>query len=788
MKGNGMRTWFRGAKTLASGFFRKHGQMGAQAPVSTFLISVGFVAVIFFAIISWMWWWFPYHLFSDEVYDIVAVNAPQSFIDYNQYMQTSRDLTSKEYGSRTDLISNFDNIIRFNYTYDGYGATRFIYKENHALYDFVTFGKWMRENNAYLTVVFPEDFDGKVNARVKDHNLEKPDILTYYRTNSLEYTSMKEDFIDIYLQGYQDYLREKNGWAYANVNDSEIRDDPMDYTGKFSGRNFMLDSLGRSFVPLLMFIVILYAAMSAGTNVIAGQKELGTFTGILMTPVPRSAIIAGNLAGVTLKALIPVIFITAPLFLIRYYRTYAVIPAIIIHLIILAVFIAAITLLISVINDTVVSAQTAFLPVFLILVSVCVTCIQNSMEREDFYLSFPVYGQFYGIGDALAGTVSVRGILISSLSTLLLALIVIIIAERLLHNERYTVSIDPVTAKEIRQARSGKRSAIETANRLTDNIVFFIREILYPLAVIGAFQLIAIVPVAVAYMRRADYSQYISDLKDISSVEQVIRKTFEVITIFMGDPLFLVLMTLAYFFMIAACIIHAKRVFKKNTFTEAFERCGLPLKGPGKIAKEYLLGLIAGFIMMSAVCLILTVSGQIKISGFGIGSSAVKLFFINLIMWFPQGASEELLFRGYMIPRIESRYKRAVAVFFSSLLFSVFHSLNMGYTPLASVNLFLIAVLFALIYIKTGSIWMTSAIHTMWNLSQGNIYGLQVSGNEAHAAIINTAYAADAKDIITGGAFGPEGGLAVTAVTAVCMMIVILLIANSRDFTRNKNA
>ena len=143
MKGNGMRTWFRGAKTLASGFFRKHGQMGAQAPVSTFLISVGFVAVIFFAIISWMWWWFPYHLFSDEVYDIVAVNAPQSFIDYNQYMQTSRDLTSKEYGSRTDLFSNFDNIIRFNYTYDGYGATRFIYKENHALYDFVTFGKWM---------------------------------------------------------------------------------------------------------------------------------------------------------------------------------------------------------------------------------------------------------------------------------------------------------------------------------------------------------------------------------------------------------------------------------------------------------------------------------------------------------------------------------------------------------------------------------------------------------------------------------------------------------------------
>ena len=195
--------------------------------------------------------------------------------------------------------------------------------------------------------------------------------------------------------------------------------------------------------------------MSAGTNVIAGQKERGTFTGILMTPTPRSAIIAGNLAGVTMKTLIPVTIITAPLFLIPYYRNNSIIFAIVTHLLIMTVFIASVTLLISVINDSVVYAQTSFLPVFLILVAVCVTCIQNSMEREDFYLYLPVYGQFYGIGDALAGTVDAAGITGSSLSTLLLAVIISFISEKLLHNERYTVSIDPVTAREIRQARSG---------------------------------------------------------------------------------------------------------------------------------------------------------------------------------------------------------------------------------------------------------------------------------------------------------------------------------------------
>lgn len=788
MNGTNFRSWFRGAKTLASGFFKKHGQMGAQAPVSTFLICIGLVAVVFLALISWMWWWFPYHLFSDEVYNVVVVNAPDSFIDYNRYMQKSRDRKSRDYGSRTDLFTNFDNIVSFKYTYDGYGSSRFFYKENNALYDFVTFGKWMREQKAYLTVVFPEGFDEKISARTKDASSEKPEILTYYRTNSLEYTYMKKDFIDEYLKGYQDYIRAKHGWVYAGTVDSQIRDDPMDLSARSSGRNYVFDILGRSFIPLLMFIVILYSAMSAGTNVISGQKELGTFTGILMTPVPRSAIIAGNLAGVSLKTLIPVTIISAPVFLIPYYRTYSNIGAVIIHLIILTVFISSVTILISVINDSVVSAQTSFLPVFLIFVSVCVTCIQNSMGREDFYLYLPVYGQFYGIGDALSGNANAGGIISTSLATLILAVIVVLISERLLHSERYTVSIDPVTAKEIRQARSGKYTVFQIADKITDNTVFFCREIIYPLAVIGIFQLFAVIPVVIAYMRRAEYSQYIADLQNVTEVSQVLNKTFEVIAIFMGNPVFLALMTIAYMLIIAVCIIHTKRVFHKKTFSEALRTCGLPVKKRGRIVREYLSGLLAGFIMMSCVCLILKLSGQIEFKGFGLGKEYLPLFLINLVMWFPQGASEELLFRGYMIPRIGSRYKKAVAVFFSCIMFSVFHSLNMGFTPLASVNLFLIALLFALIYIKTGSIWMTSAIHTMWNLCQGNIYGLQVSGTESHAAVINTSYLSGAKDIITGGTFGPEGGLAVTAVTSVCLIIVIILLANSRDLTRNKDA
>jgi hypothetical protein len=140
------------------------------------------------------------------------------------------------------------------------------------------------------------------------------------------------------------------------------------------------------------------------------------------------------------------------------------------------------------------------------------------------------------------------------------------------------------------------------------------------------------------------------------------------------------------------------------------------------------------------------------------------------------------MFRGYMLPVLKKRTGKIWSFIISSLLFSLFHSMNVGYTPLASINLFLIALFFALISYRSGSIWITCGAHTAWNFCQGNLYGLQVSGSDLSAAICDTRYTKGAKAIITGGSFGPEGGLAVTAV--IVPLLIILLIAVIRD--RNK--
>ena len=486
--------------------------------------------------------------------------------------------------------------------------------------------------------------------------------------------------------------------------------------------------------------------------------------------------------GVVLKSIIPatIIALLAAIFIGEF--ALDTVLVIFLYIIILEIFIASITIMISVINDTVVSAQTAFLPIFLILVAVCVTCIQSVSDRADFYMYLPVYGQFYGIGDALTGTITPAGLLVSSLATIFLTAIITFVTIKLLSSEKYTVSIDTVTAKEIKASLDGSGGTLlDTLNRITDNFSYFIAELFYPLFVLSFYQFLAMLPVVVAYMRKPEYSKFIQDLANVGTIENIMNKTFEVLGIFLADPLFLALMNLGYLAIIFTYFLHAGRVWKIKGLKNKIGAVGYPLTDKKHIAKHYGLGFVFGFLMMTSVVLIMLATGQISFSGFNLKLSGIGVFILNLLMWVPQGASEELMFRGYMIPAFKRRFPTAIGVLVSSLVFSAFHSLNSGYTPLASVNLVLIAVLFALIYLYTGDIWMTSAMHTAWNLTQGNIYGLQVSGNNAAHSVVLTNYSSDASSLITGGAFGPEGGLAVTAVTCVCLIIItVLLIVKSR--------
>jgi membrane protease YdiL (CAAX protease family) len=97
------------------------------------------------------------------------------------------------------------------------------------------------------------------------------------------------------------------------------------------------------------------------------------------------------------------------------------------------------------------------------------------------------------------------------------------------------------------------------------------------------------------------------------------------------------------------------------------------------------------------------------------------------------------------------------------------HSSNSGIGMLPYINLILAGILFAYMYLKSGNLWMCIGYHITWNYFQGYVYGFKVSGMKTYG-ILSTSY--HSGNILNGGAFGPEGGLFVTAVMLAGLLFV----------------
>ena len=74
----------------------------------------------------------------------------------------------------------------------------------------------------------------------------------------------------------------------------------------------------------------------------------------------------------------------------------------------------------------------------------------------------------------------------------------------------------------------------------------------------------------------------------------------------------------------------------------------------------------------------------------------------------------------------------------------------------ALLGLFLSGLFLAYAYIRTRQLWLPIGLHLGWNFFEGSIFGFPVSGQYFYQVIRQTV---SGPDLITGGAFGPEGGL-----------------------------
>jgi len=194
---------------------------------------------------------------------------------------------------------------------------------------------------------------------------------------------------------------------------------------------------------------------------------------------------------------------------------------------------------------------------------------------------------------------------------------------------------------------------------------------------------------------------------------------------------------------------------------------------PERWLAKYLGGLGFGFLMMAGSVLLPAVFGfySLQVSpnliANPISLAGVAVAFIG---WCVQGAGEEVLLRGYLMPVTSVRYGLIAGSLISSFIFSILHLLNENLTSLAILNLVLFGIFASLYALAEGGLWGIFALHSMWNWAQGSLFGLAVSGTKlAETAPFN--FIENAPDWLTGGAFGPEGGLWVTGVLVISILI-----------------
>ena len=179
-------------------------------------------------------------------------------------------------------------------------------------------------------------------------------------------------------------------------------------------------------------------------------------------------------------------------------------------------------------------------------------------------------------------------------------------------------------------------------------------------------------------------------------------------------------------------------------------------------SREFLLGcLVAMARIASADALIVLTTDLRHARGSGFPFAELALVFIPAVL------HEELLFRGYAFQRLW-RWKRWVAVWLGSIVFAALHLGNAAVTPIAIFNVFLGGLLLSLAYGRFERLWFPIGIHFLWNLMSGPILGYEVSGYAPEVSLLRTVSVGPA--ILTGGAFGIEGSILMTAMESVAIV------------------
>ena len=219
-----------------------------------------------------------------------------------------------------------------------------------------------------------------------------------------------------------------------------------------------------------------------------------------------------------------------------------------------------------------------------------------------------------------------------------------------------------------------------------------------------------------------------------------------------------------------AVIIAYEIFFRKIEKREVTE---ISAKG---IAKNLILGILIGVVLQSLIVFVIYLN-----NGFHVVSvNPFKFIIIPLTVAFTVAIFEEILIRGIIFRIVEEKLGSYISLVLSAIIFGALHLVNpeSSFTSAACVAVEG-GLLLGAAYIYSRNLWLPIAIHFAWNFMQSGIFGAVTSGNEKTNSLLTTHITGP--ELITGGAFGPEG-----TIQAIIFCLIATIVLMTLNAKRNK--
>lgn len=192
---------------------------------------------------------------------------------------------------------------------------------------------------------------------------------------------------------------------------------------------------------------------------------------------------------------------------------------------------------------------------------------------------------------------------------------------------------------------------------------------------------------------------------------------------------------------------------------------------------DYFVGTMIAIMLLFIIVGISCALGSIKFVEFEMNID-VKSLLLWILAFVIQGATEEIMCRGFLLNSLKKKISVPVAIMISSTAFAFPHLLSLVeadfvYVIVGIINLYLISIIFSMLVLWRANIWIACGLHSVWNFILYVIMGLNLSGSETASRGVMQFSVKDFS-VLNGAEYGIEASIITTIVLGIVALILVV--------------